>query len=152
MLWKNLLEQVTQTKIQTTSDWISAKNDMAGCESRCLVPRLSFLALSFIGLKKWGIKWASHGFIFFPHKMGFSYSLNISDCLDNTFPMRVSFLNFQSCHHRLSGFHNEQLLWFCLELVFVQKVSSALKTLWWFYAHEAADLCLASEIPEWHFM
>lgn len=136
MLWNNLLGQVTQIKPQTASDWISKRNDMAGYDSRCLVSRLPFPALSFIGLKKWGVEGASHGFFFFPDKMGFSHSLNINDCLDNSFPMQVSFvLNFQSCHHDLSGFHNEQLFLFYLELVSVQKVSSTLMTLWRFYDH-----------------
>lgn len=89
---------------------------MAGCDNRWFGSQASFPSFVFYWLD--------------PHKMGFSHSLNINDCLDNSFPMQVSFvLDFQSCHHDLSGFHNEQLLHFYLELVSVQKVSSTLMTL-----------------------
>lgn len=155
MLSNNLLGQVPQTKTQAASDWISEKNDMAGCDSRCLVPRLPFPALSFIGLKKWQVKGASHGFSLpapLP-KMGFSYSFNISDCLDNSFPMQVSFvLDFKSCHHDLSGFHNEQLLHFRLELVFMQSffnLNDCMMILW--SCKMLTSAWHQQWIPEWHF-
>lgn len=74
MLWNNLLGQVTQTKNHIASDCTSEKNNMAGCDSRCLDSRLPLLALSFTGLKRLGIKGASHG-IFFCTKWSFHVHL-----------------------------------------------------------------------------